>query len=97
MGIPYEHVNYDFGAADRLTAALAATRKRLHEFLSQRERDRITLLDGDNWRGANRHVFDGRYRSETHALEDQLNVITRMEGAVQDATAQAYAVNAHAH
>lgn len=100
MAEPYEHVNYDFGAADRLSWALSNARERINA-LAKLRRDQSTSMLGeptsDNWSGAKRHEFEATFRSEQAALHAMAEEMVRLKAAVDHATAEAHAVNAHAH
>ncbi|MCU1659775.1 MAG: hypothetical protein JWO57_4431 [Pseudonocardiales bacterium] len=100
MGLPYEHVNYDFGAADRLSWALSMAHEKIGSFAKLRASHRSSLLGdphSDNWQGARRARFEGEFAPEQHALHALAEEMLRIKAAVDHATEQAHAVNAHAH
>src|SRR5258706_15723920 len=100
MAEPYEHVNYDFGAADRLSWALSMAHEKISSLVAQRGSQRTSLLGeqtSDNWSGAKRNEFEAKFRSEQAALHALAGEMLRLKAAVDHATAQAHAVNAHAH
>ncbi|HEX6500119.1 MAG TPA: hypothetical protein VF054_13965 [Micromonosporaceae bacterium] len=100
MGQPYEHVNYDFGAADRLSSALSLAHEKISSFAHLRASRRSSLLGNphsDNWQGARRSRYEGEYAPQQHALHALAEEMLRIKSAVDHATEQAHAVNKHAH
>jgi hypothetical protein len=100
MAEPYEHVNYDFGAADRLSWALSMAHEKINALVALRKSQRTSLLGeptSDNWSGAKRNDFETKFRSEQAALAAEAAEMLRLKAAVDHATAEAHAVNAHAH
>ncbi|MEV6055639.1 hypothetical protein [Streptomyces sp. NPDC052107] len=100
MAPPYEHVNYDFGAAAELSQALAQAVKKLHAFAGLRVKQRSHLLGespGPNWRGAKRNVYDTAFGPQKDALDRMSDNLARLVSAVANATDDAHAVNARTH
>jgi hypothetical protein len=100
MAEPYEHVNYDFGAADRLSWALKMAYDKAESFASYRARRREKLLGhprSDNWQGARRDEFEREFSAHQRALGELTKELRHLLTAVEAATAQAHAVNARRH
>lgn len=100
MSEPYEHVNYDFAAADHLSWALSVAHEKVGSLVRQRSSHRASLLgdpSSDNWSGAKRRDFETQFRSEQARLQALAGEILRLKAAVEHATTEAHAVNAHAH
>lgn len=100
MAVPYEHVNYDFGAADRLSHALEVSAKKVDLLIRQRQTSRRAQLGdhpGDRWSGQSRNRFDQEFTREQNALIELSGNLKKCLSAVRNATEEAHAVNAHAH
>ncbi|MEX2974830.1 hypothetical protein ACWCXK_20990 [Streptomyces sp. NPDC001739] len=100
MGQPHEHVNFDFGAADRLSHVLTQAQHRVSTFIDQRGKRRSHLLgdpDSDNWAGTRREANETQFTSQQRALTELLTNIGRLKSAVDNAKDQAWAVNSHAN
>ena len=99
MGQPFVHVTYDFGAADRLDAALAAAHAKVTDLISLRANQRARLLGAphsDDWQGAKRMVFEQEFHAEQGRLSALADEIRRLMSAAAQATDQAHAVNSRA-
>lgn len=100
MGLPYEHVNFDFGAADRFSAALRSAHEKITSLAALRASQRSSQLgdpNSDNWQGGRRDAFEGPFRQEQAALHSLAEEMLRFRAAVEHAIADAHAANANAH
>ncbi|MGW1620872.1 hypothetical protein [Streptomyces sp. NPDC002172] len=100
MAKPYEHVNYDFGAAADVSSLLAEATRRINEFGNLRTNQgkiRLGVHPCDNWQGVRRGLFDGKVASEQATLRGLAGEVHSLLRAVEQATAEAHAVNTGAH
>ncbi|GHJ42717.1 hypothetical protein Cs7R123_00590 [Catellatospora sp. TT07R-123] len=96
MAEPYERVNYDFGAADRLASALTAAADRTHSVIAQRQAERSRQLGeapGLSWNGRHRRDFERDFTRQQKALmaleqdlRDVLRVLNRTTEQAHDAS-----------
>jgi hypothetical protein len=96
MGVPTDHANYDFGAADRLSWALSNAHERIESFARLRAAQRSDLLGGpksDNWQGRRRDSFEKAFTAQQRALHELAEEMSRLKAAVDRATREAHQQN----
>jgi uncharacterized protein YukE len=91
---PEDHANYDFTAAQELSALLAEAARRVDEFADNRARWRADQLDrpDEKWQGGRRRSFDQAVAPQQRTLHDLATRVRQLRSAVEAATEQARAI-----
>lgn len=91
---------YDFEAADRFRQQLSQFVAKIDWFTGVRDGQRKVLLGSphsDNWQGAKRTSFEGKFSHQQAALRELKDVARRLQAQAAKATEAAHAAHKSGH